>query len=386
MKSIYTIPKVVKYDDLSKPWFVYFRYNKVLFRYKYGINYINNYKKREVEANLLRDALYQKLKEGWNPQVPDPIQQQSNLTFIEALDFALEKKTPNIGKKTISGYKGTINFIKTSTALVSLNKLPIVETKRAHIKLIMEKAKEERNWTNNAYNKHLNHLKAILSELIQWDIIESNPAHKINNLEVTESNANTPASVQEIETIKTELETKHPDFYTFLITIFHTGIRPEEILKIKLEMVNLKKSEIILPAEITKTKRKRIVPINQYLMVHYKKMNFDRLPKDYYLFGSFRVSGKGNIGKHKDFIPGPTHINRDTATKRWEKIVKKGLGIQMNMYALKHHGANMKILAGLELDSLRELYGHSSKLMTEKYAKVVKEVHRKNILENSPEF
>lgn len=386
MKSIYTIPKVVKYDDLSKPWFVYFRYNKVLFRYKYGINYINNYKKREVEANLLRDALYQKLKEGWNPQVPDPIQQQSNLTFIEALDFALEKKTPNIGKKTISGYKGTINFIKTSTALVSLNKLPIVETKRAHIKLIMEKAKEERNWTNNAYNKHLNHLKAILSELIQWDIIESNPAHKINNLEVTESNANTPASVQEIETIKTELETKHPDFYTFLITIFHTGIRPEEILKIKLEMVNLKKSEIILPAEITKTKRKRIVPINQYLMVHYKKMNFDRLPKEYYLFGSFRESGKGNIGKHKDFIPGPTHINRDTATKRWEKIVKKGLGIKMNMYALKHHGANMKILAGLELDSLRELYGHSSKLMTEKYAKVVKEVHRKNILENSPEF
>lgn len=61
-------------------------------------------------------------------------------------------------------------------------------------------------------------------------------------MEVTESNANTPASVQEIETIKTELETKHPDFYTFLITIFHTGIRPEEILKIKLEMVNLKKN------------------------------------------------------------------------------------------------------------------------------------------------
>ena len=45
----------------------------------------------------------------------------------------------------------------------------------------------------------------------------------------------------------------------------------------------------------------------------------------------------------------------------------------------------MKILAGLELDSLRELYGHTSKLMTEKYAKVVKEVYRKNILENLPE-
>jgi integrase len=151
-------------------------------------------------------------------------------------------------------------------------------------------------------------------------------------------------------------------------------------------MVDLENSEIVLPPEITKPKRKRIVPINQHLMVHYKNMNFEHLPKEYYLFGSFREPGKGNIGKYKDFISGPTHINRDTATKRWEKIVKKGLGIQMNMYALKHHGANMKILAGLELDSLRELYGHTSKLMTEKYAKVVKEVHRKNILENSPAF
>lgn len=386
MKSIYTIPKVVKYDDLSKPWFVYFRYNKVLFRYKYGINYIDNYKKREIEANLLRDALYQKLREGWNPQIPDLIQQQSNLTFIEALDFAIDKKIPNIGKKTLSGYSGTINFIKTAVKKIDMVQLPIVDTKRAHVKLMMEKAKEDRNWTNNAYNKHLNHLKAILSELIQWDIIETNPAHKINNLEVAESDANTPASAKEIEVIKKELETKHIEFNIFLITIFHTGIRPEEILKITLGMVDLENSEIVLPAEITKTKRKRIVPINQHLMVHYKNMSFERLPKDYYLFGSFREPGKGNIGKHKDFIPGPTHINRDTATKRWEKIVKKGLGIQMNMYALKHHGANMKILAGLELDSLRELYGHTSKLMTEKYAKVVKEVHRKNILENSPEF
>lgn len=56
------------------------------------------------------------------------------------------------------------------------------------------------------------------------------------------------------------------------------------------------------------------------------------------------------------------------------------------MYAMKHTGANEKILAGIDLDALRELYGHSSKLMTEKYAKVIKEVYRKQIMEKSPEF
>jgi integrase len=384
MKSIYSTPKVVKYDDLKKPWFVYFRYNKVLFRFKYGINYIDNYKKREIEANLLRDALHQKLKEGWNPQIPDVISQQSDLSLINALDFAIEKKTPNIGTKTLSGYNGTIKFVKAAVKAIDMDHLPIVDTKRAHIKLIMEKAKDQRKWTNNAYNKHLNHLKAILSELIQWDIIETNPAHKINNLEVAESEANIPASPEDVEKIKQELETNHPDFYNFIVTIFHTGIRPEEITKMSIGMIDLKNSEIILPAKITKTKKKRIVPINKHLMSFYSNMDLKMYPKEFYLFGSFREPGKGNIGKFKDFIPGPTKMNRDTATRRWEKIVKKGLGIDMNMYAMKHLGADRKILAGLEIDSLRELYGHTSYLMTEKYAKVVKEVHRKNILENSP--
>jgi hypothetical protein len=37
---------------------------------------------------------------------------------------------------------------------------------------------------------------------------------------------------------------------------------------------------------------------------------------------------------------------------------------------MKHHGADKKILAGMNMDSLRELYGYSSKLKTEKYAKI----------------
>jgi disulfide oxidoreductase YuzD len=58
----------------------------------------------------------------------------------------------------------------------------------------------------------------------------------------------------------------------------------------------------------------------------------------------------------------------------------------MNLYAMKHYGADKKILSGMNLDSLRELYGHSSKLMTEKYAKILKEVYRKDIMDNSPDF
>lgn len=386
-KSVFTIPKVVKYDDLSKSWYVYFRYNGTKICFKKGINYIKNYNKRLAEANALRDALYAKLKKGWNPLIPDIFDTSSEMTLLEALDFALEKKKDALAPKTYLGYRGSIDFVKTSIDALSLNYLPVADTKRIHVKTILEKVKLQRKASNNSYNKYLDHFRAVLSELIQWDILQFNPANNIRNLTVAESRANIPATPQQHKIIKECLQSSYSDFYNFIVTIFHTGIRPEEILKIQLFMIDMGSFQIVLPPDITKTNKERIVPINKHLFEIYKSMDFENLPKEFYLFGSFRQPGKGNVGAKLDFIPGTTKMNRDTATRRWETIVKIGLGFKdVNMYSNKHAGANAKILAGMDLDALRELYGHTSKLMTTKYATVVKEVYRKQIMENSPDF
>lgn len=89
--------------------------------------------------------------------------------------------------------------------------------------------------------------------------------------------------------------------------------------------------------------------------------------------------------KETDFIPSPDNLHSDTATKLWRKLVKTELGINVNIYSEKHRGANKKILAGIDLDALKELYGHTSKLTTLTYAKVVKEVNRKQIMEKLPD-
>lgn len=384
MKSTFTIPKVCKPADGQ--WYVYFRYNGQLKRYKFGINYIKDLKKKEVEANAIAKALHQKLKSNWNPNVPDLEFSTPDFTLYNALDFALEKKKPNIAPKSYSGYSGTIKFIQTSITELGLKAMPILDLKRAHLKLIMEVTSKKRKWSNKAYNKHLNHLKSVLSKLIQWDIIEFNPAFSIKNLPTEEVEANIPATPKQHAIIKSTLEKQYPEFYKFVLTIFHTGMRPAEILQIKISMINMFKQQIILPKEITKTRRKRIVPINNHLLQFFATMQLEKQPSDYYLFGSFRESARGNVGLHEDFIPGPTAIKRDTATKRWHKIVKIDLGLDVNLYSNKHSGANAKILAGMSLDALRELYGHTSKLMTETYAKAIKDVYRKQIMDNSPEY
>lgn len=387
MKSIYTIPKVVKYDDLNKPWFIYFRYNKKLFRFKFGINYIQNYKERLLEANALKDALLLKLKDGWNPNIPDVITQVNNFSLPEALDFALEKKKSVLAKKSISDYSCTLNFIKKAILDLNLNSIPIIEVKRIHIKLILDKIKENRKSSNNSYNKYLTHFGAILSELIQYDIIEFNPADKIKHLPVEESIFHNPASIEEIEKIKKELLAKDHNFYNFISVIYHLGIRPDEILQIKLSMIDFDNKIITLIPKNTKGRKKyRVLPINKHLMKFFNEIDIFQMPKDFYLFGSFRQPGKGNVGPKLDFITGPTKITRDTATRRWETIIKKGLGINMTMYAMKKHGANMKLVSGISLEAISEQFGHSKIETTKIYTTMLNQINRIEVLEKSPDF
>jgi integrase len=387
MKPEFTEPKLVKYNDFSKPWYVYFRYRGKLFRYTCDLNRIKDFTKRLKEFEALRISYYKKLKSGWNPLVPvAEFEDGSDMTLYQSLEFAIDKKAPHIDPKTLSGYNGTVRFCKESIRALGLGHLPIAGTKRVHIKALMEDMKKQRKWSNKAYNKHLGHLQAVLSELIQWDVIQFNPAHNIKMMKVEDAVINTPTS-SEVKKIISHLKSEHPDFYEFVSVIYHTGIRPVEITKLKFEMVDLENRLITLPPIITKNrKRFRVVPINDFLWKDLKNRLTSCNNNEYYLFGSYRPSGKGNVGLHKDFVPGPTKMNRDTATKRWEKVIKIGLGINVNMYSMKHYGADMKILAGVDLEALQTLYGHTSKLTTQIYAKQIKTVHRRQILELSPDF
>lgn len=387
MKSKYTIPKLNK---ASKYWYVHYRYEGEQFRETNGLNKIEDLKVREQEYNNLCKAILIDLENGFNPNIKE-IVQYKEMYFVEAVKFALGKKESQVCPNSYSNYKGTVKFVESAAEKLNIDKVKITDVKRKHIKLLMDEAKIELKWTNKTFNRHLFHLKILLTVLVKWDIIEANPATTIDSLKVDKTSLlNAPASETEIETIKKTLIEKDFNFYIFCITIFHTGIRPAELLKTTLKMINLERNEFNLPATITKNKTARTVPINKHLKEYFIDINFSKFPKDYYLFGSFKSPGIGKKKKENklipDFLPGPTLVIRKTASMRWDELVKVGLGIKMNLYAMKHYGADKKILAGMNMDSLRELYGHSSKLMTEKYAKIIKEVYRKDIMDNSPDF
>tara|TARA_B110000114_G_scaffold130776_1_gene136974 strand:+ start:165 stop:1310 length:1146 start_codon:yes stop_codon:yes gene_type:complete len=381
MKSTITSPKLCK---AASGWYVHFRINGKQKRFKQNCNRIKDLVAREKEFNVLINVIKTDIKSGFYDDTKSIV--ENSYSVIDAINFAIEKKKPNLAPKTYVGYKSTLRFVVKAIYALNMEFLIITDLSRKHIKIIFEKITRDRNWSNKSYNKNLGYFQAVLKELIQWDVIESNPCNNIVRLKEEKSTANKAATDSQLQRIKDILSIDHSEFYSYVITIFHTGIRPIELLRIKLGMVDLENQIIKMPAHITKGRvKERIVPLNKYLLSYFKSMELHLYPQDFYLFGSYRTNQIDNIKIKIDFIPGPSMLKNDTPNKRWKRLIINN-GINVSLYAMKHTGADKKILAGISLDALRVLYGHQSKLMTKHYARAVNEVYRNEIMDKSPDF
>jgi integrase len=404
-KIHYTTPQLCDYGgDLTKNWFIYFdvinETTGVTIRKQFrgGINKIKDLKTRTKEGNSLAKHWGEMLQDGWTPfkEVTSGLIGPTT-PLNDALDFALSKVDRS--GATLKDYGCTLRFAKAAATKVMLASAPLKFIEQEHIMLIMEQIKKDRNWSNKAYNKNLGYLCAIIGRLVEWKVIKHNPAEKIKTLPVDESEKFIPLTEKEKQVLRETLYMEHYRFFVYLMVIYHTGIRPKEVLALTIKDIDLVNETIIIypdsKKENAKTKKIRKVPINPHLMAFFKQMELYTYPGNYYVFGSPYESGKGNRGSSKDgrgakhpdyFKPSPTHIKRDTTTKLWKSIVIDKLGINKHQYALKHTGANDKILAGIDLDVLQSLYGHESKLMTLKYVTEVKQIHANVIKEKSPSF
>lgn len=386
MKSIYTEPKLAKYETTEKDWFIWFRYNGKLKPIKRGLNYIKDYKERLKAFNELLKVVKQRLKEGWNPFDESLDFYNSDMKIVEAVKYGLDKKKLTLAPRTYESYATAANYFIDGIKAMHLDQLKIVDVKRYHCKRIIEKTKVIKGWSNKSYNKNKGYISAIFGELVEWDIIETSPFVKIRKKKEPQTEANIVATDKEDDLIKKELLDKFPPFFNYLATMFHTGIRPYELKCIQLHMIELENDIIRLPPEITKTDQYRRVTINPHLKDILLAMRVKDFPQEHYLFGSKREHFNRPISPETDFVPGPNRLQRSTATTLWKKLVKKGLGLDVNMYSYKHLGADKKILAGIELDALKELFGHNSKLMTKKYARAVQQVYSQQIKDKSPGF
>lgn len=383
MPKKYTIPKLTK---SPKGWYIHYRVNGVQFRKKNDYNRIKDLKLREIEFNILIKFVTRDLENGWDPTAPILQKQKSTLNVIEAFDLTLKNRKELVLNDTYLNHVYKIERIKKAIFSLGVENTLVVNLKSSDYETILNKTSEMYNLTNNAYNRHKVELSAVLNSLVELKILKNSFTLKIKKKKTVKKIAHLPASQTDIDKIKTHLKENHPHFFIFWATMFHTGIRRNELLRVRLNMVDLKNNSIYMHEDITKMGVSRITPINEYLKPLLESLNFEDLPKDYFLFGSHDQKYKKKTNSHLDFTPGPNQLRSWTASHLWLEEIKTKLGIDMTLYAIKKHGANEKILAGLSVNALRELFGHTSEVTTQIYITNLQEINRKEILEKGTDF
>lgn len=366
----YSLPKISK---TTKLWYVHFRYDSKQFRYKLHYNKIEDPKEKEMAFKGLCKAILKQLKSGWNPNIKETKTIDNEITVNDAFDLALKTKKEIIKPVTYYNLNSKIKRIKESSIKLRMNNTRIVDLKNRHYEIILDKVTELYKLSDSSYNQYKVSLANVLNCLVDLKILKRNFKLKVKSKKVVKNVSHVPGQAKEIETIKNHLQTNFPDFYLFWVCLFHTGARPTELLKVRLFMIDLSNDNINLDKDITKNGKPRTIPINQYLKTLLKSMQIENFSKDCYLFG-------------KDFKTSIHKAERKQATTLWKDEIKDKLNISMTLYAIKKHSANALILAGVSVNAIKDLFGHSSEVTTQIYITNLKEINRKEILEKGTDF
>ncbi|WP_312283445.1 tyrosine-type recombinase/integrase [Candidatus Igneacidithiobacillus taiwanensis] len=198
----------------------------------------------------------------WDTQAPEQVYQSllaRDLTLKAALERYKAEVLPSKAKKTIRRDEGIIRWWQSSiwqtTPFSSFNSMQLAAAIRA-----LEKAGQSAS-SIRLYVAVISHLFNIARK--EWGFTDLiNPAQLVRKPKVEDARDRRLVGNEE-ERMLAACAAKNPELADFVIIAIETAMRQGEIFALEWSWVDFDKHTIKLPAEITKTKRGRIIPLSE---------------------------------------------------------------------------------------------------------------------------
>lgn len=192
-------------------------------------------------------------------------------------------------------------------------------------------------------NRELACLKTIFNIAILWGKIDFSPAKQIRRFPVN----NIREKILGDEEMRRLVEVAEPRIKPILILALSTGMRQNEILSLKWQNIHFEGNYIFI--EYSKSGKTRQVPMNDLIIETLK--NIPRVSEFVFY----------NTKKNKNVSP---YAVRDAFLRACEKAKIKGL----RFHDLRHCAASAMVRKGIDLVTVSKILGHSSIIMTMRYA------------------
>lgn len=244
--------------------------------------------------------------------------------------------------------------------------------------------KKKAGLADSTINGYVASLKAALSRAVDWDLLDGHDLQKVKALKSDNTvvrflsgdelerltstmrerdkrikderdNANKFRQQRGYELFPELREQRFADHIEPIVLLtMHTGLRKSEVLGLRWDHVDLERKFITIEAGNAKSGKIRHISLNPTAL---------NVLKDWHEFHVDTVHVfEGEEGKALTDIK-----------KGWTKLLKEAEIENFRFHDLRHHFASMLAMAGADMNSIRELLGHSSMEMTLRYAHLAPE-------------
>ena len=241
-------------------------------------------------------------------------------------------------------------------------------------------------------NRYIATFKAALSKAVLWDFINSHPLEKLkllrsdrsskirflspkeevrlretiidrdNKIKSERANANKWRQEREYELYPDLNNQKFADhLHPMILVSINTGLRQGELFTLRWDNVNLEQALLTIEGAYAKSGKTRHIPLNTEALQALKAWR-EQTTDTRFVFAS------------KDGKP------FDNVKKAWAGILKKAEIDSFRWHDMRHHFASRLVMVGVDLNTVRELLGHSDMSMTLRYAHLAPE-HKANAVE-----
>lgn len=213
-------------------------------------------------------------------------------------------------------------------------------------------------------NKRMSILHTALKRLNDLDLVDI-PNYKYKKMKETPTKI-TPVKMEDIKLILKQIDSMKISHQLMIYLLIGTGIRRNELVNIKVENINFIDKTIYL--DFTKSGKPRYCYFNEKIeQLILKQIEINKSTKNPYLFAL-----------------GDGHVNKQSVTSMLFKL-KRDLNIDvLSSHKLRHLYATQLLKNGADLYTIKELLGHSSLKMTQRYLDYTNEEIKENNFKYNP--
>lgn len=319
---------------------------------------------RSKAKNILADVTH-----GIDPAAKKAVADYTFSTFLEKEYQPWVEMHRKDGKATVARIKACYPDFS-DTVLSAIDPWTVEKWRTARLKA---------NKLPATVNRDLVALKAMLSKAVEWGKLESHPLAKVKPskvdsagkvrflddaeelrllqaLDVREErmraerdSCNAWRKVREYPPLQDLRAVTFVDYLKPMVIVsINTGLRWGELTGLIWSDIDLKRSILTVRGDVAKSSKTRHVPLNSVVLK---------------LLKEWQKQSCGTL-----VFPGKEGKPRNNVKSAWKTLLDAAKITAFRWHDMRHHFASRLVMAGVDLNTVRELLGHSDLKMTLRYA------------------